>query len=47
MSDLMLDTELQDEQREMTENIQRSANGLLTVINDVSFTNDFSTRTRV
>jgi len=36
MSDLMLDTELQEEQREMTENIQRSANGLLTVINDVS-----------
>ena len=47
MSDLMLDTELQDEQREMTENIQRSANGLLTVINDVSFTFGYDTRTSV
>jgi len=47
MSDLMLDTELQDEQREMTENIQRSANGLLTVINDVSFACNYCHRAEV
>ena len=35
MSELLLDTQLDKEQREFTENIQRSANGLLTVINDV------------
>lgn len=35
MSDLLIDTQLDDEQRECAENIQRSANGLLTVINDI------------
>ena len=35
MSDLLLDTNLDQEQRECAENIQRSANGLLTVINDI------------
>lgn len=35
MSELLLDTPLDKEQREFTESIQRSANGLLTVINDV------------
>ncbi|KAI9714201.1 MAG: hypothetical protein M1812_006422 [Candelaria pacifica] len=35
MSDLLLDTRLDPEQRDCTENIQRSANGLLTVINDI------------
>ena len=35
MSELLLDTNLDSEQREFTESIQRSANGLLTVINDV------------
>jgi len=35
MSDLLLDTELDEEQKECAENIQRSANGLLTVINDI------------
>ena len=35
MSELLLDTYLDKEQREFTESIQRSANGLLTVINDV------------
>lgn len=35
MSELLLDTSLDTEQRECTENIQRSANGLLTVINDI------------
>lgn len=35
MSDLLLDTVLDDEQRDFAENIQRSANGLLTVINDI------------
>lgn len=35
MSELLLDTHLDKEQREFTESIQRSANGLLTVINDV------------
>ena len=35
MSELLLDTALDKEQREFTESIQRSANGLLTVINDV------------
>lgn len=35
MSELLLDTELSQEQREFGTNIQRSANGLLTVINDV------------
>lgn len=35
MSELLLDTSLDQDQRESTENIQRSANGLLTVINDI------------
>ncbi|KAI9698529.1 MAG: hypothetical protein M1836_004110 [Candelina mexicana] len=35
MSELLLDTKLDLEQRDCTENIQRSANGLLTVINDI------------
>ncbi|KAK8175368.1 hypothetical protein IWX90DRAFT_464139 [Phyllosticta citrichinensis] len=35
MSELILDTDLDQEQRECAENIQRSANGLLTVINDI------------
>ena len=35
MSDLLLDTPLDNEQREFAESIQRSANGLLTVINDI------------
>ena len=35
MSELLTDTELDEEQRECAENIQRSANGLLTVINDI------------
>ena len=35
MAELLTDTELDDEQRECAENIQRSANGLLTVINDI------------
>jgi signal transduction histidine kinase len=35
MSDLLLDTQLDEEQKECAENIQRSANGLLTVINDI------------
>ncbi len=35
MSELLLDTQLDTEQRECGENIQRSANGLLTVINDI------------
>lgn len=35
MSELLIDTDLDIEQRECAENIQRSANGLLTVINDI------------
>ena len=35
MSELLLDTALDTEQRECAENIQRSGNGLLTVINDI------------
>ena len=35
MSELLLDTLLGAEQRDFAENIQRSANGLLTVINDI------------
>lgn len=35
MSELLADTKLDAEQREVTENIQRSANALLSVINDV------------
>ncbi|KAK3065882.1 hypothetical protein LTS18_002281, partial [Coniosporium uncinatum] len=35
MSELLLDTQLDQEQMEFAENIQRSANGLLTVINDI------------
>ena len=35
MAELLADTELDEEQRECAENIQRSANGLLTVINDI------------
>ncbi|KAF2421011.1 hypothetical protein EJ08DRAFT_525664 [Tothia fuscella] len=35
MSELLLDTSLDEEQRECADNIQRSANGLLTVINDI------------
>jgi signal transduction histidine kinase len=35
MAELLADTDLGEEQREWAENIQRSANGLLTVINDI------------
>ncbi|KAL1603765.1 hypothetical protein SLS60_005355 [Paraconiothyrium brasiliense] len=35
MSDLLLDMNLNEEQKECAENIQRSANGLLAVINDI------------
>lgn len=35
MSELMMDTNLSEEQSEFAQNIQRSANGLLTVINDI------------
>lgn len=35
MSELLIDTTLDEEQRDCAENIQRSANGLLTVINDI------------
>ena len=35
MSELLIDTDLDEEQRDCAENIQRSANGLLTVINDI------------
>lgn len=35
MAELLSDTKLDEEQRECAENIQRSANGLLTVINDI------------
>ncbi|KAJ6259833.1 Hybrid signal transduction histidine kinase J [Drechslerella dactyloides] len=35
MSEILLDTELTEEQEEYAENIQRSANALLTVINDI------------
>jgi signal transduction histidine kinase len=35
MSELLLDTQLDSEQRDYADNIQRSANGLLTVINDI------------
>lgn len=35
MSEILMDTELNDEQRKFAENIQRSANALLTVINDI------------
>jgi signal transduction histidine kinase len=35
MSELLMDTMLDQEQRDCAENIQRSANGLLTVINDI------------
>ncbi|KAF2088254.1 putative histidine kinase group protein-like protein, partial [Saccharata proteae CBS 121410] len=35
MSELLLDTNLDQEQRDCAENVQRSANGLLTVINDI------------
>lgn len=35
MAELLLDTGLDEEQRECGENIRRSANGLLTVINDI------------
>ncbi|MCJ1283766.1 hypothetical protein MMC26_003097 [Xylographa opegraphella] len=35
MAELLVDTTLDSEQREFGENIQRSANGLLTVINDI------------
>lgn len=35
MSELMMDTNLDEEQADFAQNIQRSANGLLTVINDI------------
>jgi PAS domain S-box-containing protein len=35
MSELLIDTELDEEQRDFAQNIQRSANSLLTVINDI------------
>jgi signal transduction histidine kinase len=35
MSELLLDMNLDEEQKDCAENIQRSANGLLTVINDI------------
>ncbi|KAK0618109.1 hsp90-like protein [Bombardia bombarda] len=35
MAELLLDVELDEEQRELTENIYRSGNALLTVINDI------------
>ncbi|KAG9245730.1 hsp90-like protein [Calycina marina] len=35
MAELLADTDLDEEQHEFAENIQRSANGLLTVINDI------------
>lgn len=35
MAELLADMDLDEEQRECAENIQRSANGLLTVINDI------------
>lgn len=35
MSELLMDTELDKEQRDFAQNIQRSANSLLTVINDI------------
>lgn len=35
MSEILIDMQLDEEQRECAENIQRSANGLLTVINDI------------
>lgn len=35
MAELLADTDLDEEQRDCAENIQRSANGLLTVINDI------------
>lgn len=35
MSELLLDMNLDEEQKECAENIQQSANGLLTVINDI------------
>lgn len=35
MAELLLDVGLEEEQREITENIYRSANALLTVINDI------------
>ncbi|KAI9732429.1 MAG: hypothetical protein M1834_001637 [Cirrosporium novae-zelandiae] len=35
MAELLNDTELDEEQKEYAQNIQRSANGLLTVINDI------------
>lgn len=35
MAELLTDMNLDEEQQECAENIQRSANGLLTVINDI------------
>lgn len=35
MAELLLDVELDEEQREYAENIYRSGNALLTVINDI------------